>query len=304
MKRILILGSTGMLGSEVLKVFAKEKNFNITATYKNKVSLNILKKSFNLFLKNKIKFIKFDVTNYNKKSLKRLLSNNQYIINCIGIIKPYIDEKNKKSKTALLVNSIFPHNLNEINKSYKNANIYQIATDCVFSGSKGNYLENSEHDALDIYGKTKSLGEVNDKNFFNIRCSIIGNEIKNYKSLVEWFRMQKKNSELKGFSDHLWNGVTTYVFAEIIKTIVLKKIPLPNLIHIIPLNKISKFELLRLFRKILNRTDITVEKVLSNKKTDRTLGTIHYSLNKLIWSKSLFKKCLNIKNILDTLVKR
>ena len=29
-----------------------------------------------------------------------------------------IDEKNKKSKTALFVNSIFPHNLNEINKSY------------------------------------------------------------------------------------------------------------------------------------------------------------------------------------------
>lgn len=303
MKRILILGSTGMLGSEVLKVFAKEKNFIITATYKNKVSLNILKKSFNLFLKNKIKFIKFDVINYNKKSLKRLLSNNQYIINCIGIIKPYIDEKNKKSKTALFVNSIFPHNLNEINKSYKNANIYQIATDCVFSGSKGNYLENSEHDALDIYGKTKSLGEVNDKNFFNIRCSIIGNEIKNYKSLVEWFRMQKKNSELNGFSDHLWNGITTYVFAEIVKTIILKKIPLPNLIHIVPLNKISKFKLLRLFRKILNRTDITVEKVLSNKKTDRTLGTIHYSLNKLIWSKSLFKKCLNIKNIVDTLAK-
>jgi dTDP-4-dehydrorhamnose reductase len=143
---------------------------------------------------------------------------------------------------------------------------------------------------------------VNSVNPFNwVR---IGNEIKNYKSLVEWFRMQKKNSELKGFSDHLWNGITTYVFAEIIKTIVLKKIPLPNLIHIVPLNKTSKFELLRLFRKILNRTDITVEKVLSNKKTDRTLGTIHYSLNKLIWSKSLFKKCLNIKNIVDTLVKR
>jgi dTDP-4-dehydrorhamnose reductase len=303
MKRILILGSTGMLGSEVLKVFAKEKNFIITATYKNKVSLNILKKSLNFFLKNKIKFIKFDVTNYNKKSLKRLLSNSQYIINCIGIIKPYIDEKNKKSKTALLVNSIFPHNLNQINKSCKNANIYQIATDCVFNGSKGNYLENSEHDAHDIYGKTKSLGEVNDENFFNIRCSIIGNEIKNYKSIVEWFRMQKKNSKLKGFSDHLWNGVTTYVFAEIIKTIVLKKIPLPNLIHIVPINKISKFKLLRLLRKILNRTDITVEKVLSNKKTDRTLGTIHFSLNKLIWSKSIFKKCLNINNIVHTLVK-
>jgi len=187
MKKILIFGSTGMLGSEVLKVFANEKNFIVTATYKNKYLLNKLKKILNPSLRKKNKFIKFDVTNYNTKSLKKCLGNNQYIINCIGVIKPYIDEKNKKSKNALLVNSIFPHNLNEANKFHKNAKIYQIATDCVFSGSKGNYLENSEHDALDIYGKTKSLGEVSDKSFFNIRCSIIGNEIGNYKSLVEWF---------------------------------------------------------------------------------------------------------------------
>jgi dTDP-4-dehydrorhamnose reductase len=302
MKRILIFGSTGMLGSEVLKVFAKEKNFIVSATYKNKKSLNILKKNFNLFLMNKIKFIKFDVTNYKNKSLKECLGNNQHIINCIGVIKPYIDEKNKKSRNALLVNSIFPHNLNEINKSHENAKIYQIATDCVFSGKEGNYLENSEHDALDIYGKTKSLGEVNDKNFFNIRCSIIGNEIGNYKSLVEWFKMQKINTKINGFSNHLWNGITTYVFAEIIKTIILKKIYIPNLIHIVPKNKISKFELLKLFKKIFNRKDITIKKILSNKKTDRTLGTIHYSSNKLIWKKSIFKKCLNMKDIADTLI--
>jgi dTDP-4-dehydrorhamnose reductase len=302
MKRILIFGSTGMLGSEVLKVFAKEKKFIVSATYKNKKSLNILKKNFNLFLKNKIKFIKFDVTNYKNKSLKECLGNNQHIINCIGVIKPYIDEKNKKSRNALLVNSIFPHNLNEINKSHENAKIYQIATDCVFSGREGSYLENSEHDALDIYGKTKSLGEVNDKNFFNIRCSIIGNEIGNYKSLVEWFKMQKINTKINGFSNHLWNGITTYVFAEIIKTIILKKIYIPNLIHIVPKNKISKFELLKLFKKIFNRKDITIKKILSNKKTDRTIGTIHYSSNKLIWKKSIFKKCLNMKDIVDTLI--
>ena len=303
MKKILIFGSTGMLGSEVLKVFANEKNFIVTATYKNKHLLNKLKKILNSSLRKKTKFIKFDATNFNTKSLKKCLGNNQYIINCIGVIKPYIDEKNKKSKNALLVNSIFPHNLNEANKFHKNAKIYQIATDCVFNGSKRNYLENSEHDALDIYGKTKSLGEVSDKSFFNIRCSIIGNEIGNYKSLVEWFKMQKKNSKLNGFSDHLWNGITTYVFAEIIKTIIIKKIFLPNVTHIIPKNKISKFELLKLFKKILNRSDIEIKKVLSNKKIDRTLGTIHPSLNKLIWRKSIFKKCLNMKNIVDTLIK-
>jgi dTDP-4-dehydrorhamnose reductase len=297
MKRILILGSTGMLGSQVLEVFAKEKNFIITATYKKKSSLNILKKSSYLFLKKKIKFIKFDATNYNSKSLKKCLSNNQYIVNCIGVIKPYIDEKNKKSKNALLVNSIFPHNLNEVNNSNKKAKIYQIATDCVFSGSKGCYLENSEHDPLDIYGKTKSLGEVNDKNFFNLRCSIIGNEIKNYKSLFEWFKIQKNGTHVNGFSNHLWNGLTTNVFAKLIKNIILKNISIPNSIHIVPRNKVSKFQLLRLFKKKINRNNIFIKKVKANVRINRTIDTIFKNKNLQIWKKSDFNKQLSISEI-------
>ena len=297
MKRILIFGSTGMLGSQVLEVFAKEKNFIITATYKKKSSLNILKKSSYLFLKKKIKFIKFDATNYNNKSLKKCLSNNQYIVNCIGVIKPYIDEKNKKSKNALLVNSIFPHNLNEVNNSNKKAKIYQIATDCVFSGSKGCYLENSEHDPLDIYGKTKSLGEVNDKNFFNLRCSIIGNEIKNYKSLFEWFKIQKNGTHINGFSNHLWNGLTTNVFAKLIKNIILKNISIPNSIHIVPRNKVSKFQLLRLFKKKINRNNIFIKKVKANVRINRTIDTIFKNKNLQIWKKSDFNKQLSISEI-------
>jgi dTDP-4-dehydrorhamnose reductase len=297
MKRILIFGATGMLGSEVLKVFAKEKNFIITATYKNKSSLNILKKSSNLFLKNKIKFIKFDATNYNNKSLKKCLSNNQYIVNCIGVIKPYIDEKNKKSKNALLVNSIFPHNLNEVNNSNKNATIYQIATDCVFSGSKGSYLENSEHDPLDIYGKTKSLGEVNDKSFFNLRCSIIGNEIKNYKSLFEWFKIQNNGTHINGFSNHLWNGLTTNVFAKLIKAIILENISIPNTLHIVPRNKVSKFQLLKLFKKKMNKNDIFIKRVKANIPVNRTIDTIFNNKNLQIWKKSDFKKQLSISEI-------
>ncbi len=297
MKKILIFGATGMLGSEVLKVFAKEKNFIITATYKNKSSLNILKKSSNLFLKNKIKFIKFDATNYNTKILKKCLSNNQYIVNCIGVIKPYIDEKNKKSKNALLVNSIFPHNLNEVNNSNKNATIYQIATDCVFSGSKGSYLENSEHDPLDIYGKTKSLGEVNDKSFFNLRCSIIGNEIKNYKSLFEWFKIQNNGTHINGFSNHLWNGLTTNVFAKLIKAIILENISIPNTLHIVPRNKVSKFQLLKLFKKKMNKNDIFIKRVKANIPVNRTIDTIFKNKNLQIWKKSDFKKQLSISEI-------
>ena len=66
-------------------------------------------------------------------------------------------------KAAIKVNSLFPFQLSKIIKLKKNK-IYQI-TDCVFSGEKGNYNEMSEHDALDVYGKTKSLGKLMKKIF-------------------------------------------------------------------------------------------------------------------------------------------
>src|SRR5437868_4207618 len=70
------------------------------------------------------------------------------VINCIGLIKPYCDNV----QSAIKVNALFPHKLP--------ANSIQIATDCVYSGSKGGYIETDPHDALDVYGKTKSLGEA------------------------------------------------------------------------------------------------------------------------------------------------
>ena len=102
-------------------------------------------------------------------------------------------------------------NLNNKFKVKKNK-IYQIATDCVYDGSNKLYSENSLHNPLDVYGKSKSLGEVDNKNFFNIRASIIGKEIKNHKSLYDWFRNQNKNSKVNGFTNHLWNGITTKSF--------------------------------------------------------------------------------------------
>jgi len=254
MKKLLIFGCTGMLGSEVLKVFSDYKNFLITATYKDYRSLKQLKK--NKLITDNIQFVKFNLEENYEALLKKLMNKNEYIINCIGIIKPFIDEKNKRIENPILINSLFPNQLNKF-KNKKNK-IYQIATDCVFSGVKGNYLESSEHDAIDIYGKTKSLGEIKSKNFFNIRCSIIGKEIKNYVSLFEWFNLQKKN--LNGFTNHLWNGLTTNVFAELLKGIIIYKIDLPNVIHIIPKDKISKFTLLNYFKLITNNTKIKIKK--------------------------------------------
>lgn len=292
-KIIYVLGCTGMLGKDVLNVFIKKKKYKIYSSYRNKKYLI----SFDNKFKN-CSFFKLDV-NYEKdlKNFAKILKKNSIIINCIGLIKPYISESYSKSiKSAIYINSYFPNILNDLSKQ-KNCKVYQIATDCVFSGLKGNYNECTPHDATDVYGKTKSLGEIKDKNFFNIRTSIIGEENFNKISLIEWFKSSPKNSVLNGFKNHHWNGVTTKVFAELICSILDMSIK-ENVIHLTPIDKVNKFELLQLLKEKFKRNDIKINKISFKNSIDRTLKTNHNEIVEKIWKKSIFGKKLTIKDMI------
>lgn len=281
MKKILILGVTGMLGFQVLKVLQELKNFKIYATFKNSRKISLLRKSikisdnvsflkFNAELSNKIKFYKFN-----------------YIINCIGIIKPYIVEKNQFSiHKAININSLFPHQLITRRKKVK---IFQIATDCVFDGKKGDYIETDVHNPIDVYGKTKSLGELKCSNFFNIRCSIVGLELDSHKSLLDWFRLLPLNSKIKGFKNHYWNGVTTYAFAKVIYGLIKSNLKIPQTIHLVPKNSINKFNLLKIFKKLFLRTDISILPINSKVNINRTLKSSYAKLNKKMWKSAGYK---------------
>lgn len=293
-KNILILGCTGMLGSEVLKVFSENKKYNIYASTRN------IKDTRYLNLENfkNITYFKFDVLKDNIKKIKKFVKKDTVIINCIGIIKPNIDEKKPKSVLrAIIVNSIFPNKLSdEFSKKNK---IYQIATDCVYDGKSKLYNEDAHHNALDVYGKSKSLGEVNKKNFYNIRTSIIGKEIKQHKSLYDWFQKQKMNSKVNGFTNHLWNGLTTRAFGYILISIIKNRINLPNKIHIMPKNLINKYEMLKLFRNKNPFKKIYINPVKSKTKIDRTLATEYNNKIALIWKKSKYKKIPSIEELIE-----
>ena len=71
-------------------------------------------------------------------------------------VKKFTLEKIKSN--SILLNSALPHFLNEWVAS-NNKRLIHLSTDCVFSGRKGNYLDNDIKDAYDLYGSTKSLGE-------------------------------------------------------------------------------------------------------------------------------------------------
>lgn len=279
MKKVLILGATGMLGHACSNVLKLNETLDVVNTSRT----------------TKAGYQKFDAS---QDSISDLISvvNPDWIVNCIGIIKPHIDEKDIASiNQAIRINSLFPQ---EIVMSSKKP-IIQIATDCVYSGSIGAYPESTFHDATDVYGKTKSLGEIPANNLKHIRASIIGPEQGRSTSLLEWFRNQSNDAKLNGFTDHLWNGVTTHHFGFLVKGMIENDYLEFNKIHIVPQDIVTKAELLRIFASSYGRTDITINDVESAKIIDRTLTTENPETNSTLWKLAGYEAPPTIKQMVE-----
>ena len=146
--------------------------------------------------------LEFDVLEDIEDLDKLNVCENDVVVNCIGVIKPQIEKIGETN--SFIINSYFPNVLADHCEN-KKAKLIHITTDCVYSGKTGNYNENSLPDQFDTYGLSKKLGEPN--NCCVIRTSIIGEEKHTKRSLVEWIK-SSSGKEIKGFTDHLWNGVT------------------------------------------------------------------------------------------------
>ena len=189
-----------------------------------------------------------DLSNF-KLLLNQLNSiNPDVIINACGItIRRGIETLKSNS---IILNSALPHFLNEWVAS-NNKRLIHFSTDCVFTGSKGNYLDNDNKDAYDLYGSTKSMGEVIDSKFtITLRGSMIGRELENKTELFEWF-LKQKNKTIKGFNKVIYSGITTTKMAEIVLKLIDQY---PNLsgVYNISSKPISKFELLKLWNNLFD----------------------------------------------------
>ena len=276
--KVVILGCTGMLGSMVLDSFVKSDEFAVTATYRNSKEATLLKHKYPT-----VNFCKYDAEKASLKGILDVIKGAKWVVNAIGITKPYIHDDNAgEIKRAIRVNACFPHLLAQAAK-VTNTKVIQIATDCVYSGQKGRYVETDAHDAWDVYGKTKSLGEVFTDNIHHLRCSIIGPEPKGHHSLLDWFLGQPKGARVNGFMNHKWNGVTTVHFARICAGIIKKDLTLPHVQHIVPAGSMSKANVLKRIAKAYNRRDLTIRMVNAATSIDRTLSTNNETLNRKLW---------------------
>jgi len=249
-KRLLVLGGTGLLGSAVTKHFLRNNDFSLVTTCRDK-TVSIDKNA-----------LVFDVV---KDSIDVLPVSFDYVINCVGIIKPFMAQD---PIAAIKINSLFPWQTAKwCNEN--NMKLIHITTDCVYSGHKGKYIETDEHDTLDAYGKSKSLGECVTEAML-MRTSIIGEEIHKNASLIEWAKSQKGKT-VGGYTTHLWNGVTTKEYARVCEKIIINNWYEKGLFHIHASDDVSKYQMLQYFdRKFMLKLDIKKE---NPEPIDRTLRT-------------------------------
>jgi dTDP-4-dehydrorhamnose reductase len=116
-----------------------------------------------------------------------------------------------------------------------------------------------------------------------IRCSIIGRELATRNSLTEWVLTQNENSEIQGFSNHIWNGITTLHFAKIVNGIVKEGTFRNGIHHLVPSNSISKESLIKILANSFGRKDLIIMPHLTPVGRDRTLITIDPKFNQDLW---------------------
>lgn len=254
-KKIMVLGSNGMAG-HVIAIGLQEDyvNYEVVTVARNS---GILKPDIIL-----------DVTNF--LALKDIIYNIKpdVVVNCIGILNKSAESS---PDLAVLINSYLPHFLENITNN-TDIKIIHISTDCVFSGDKGHYEENSLKDGRGFYAQSKAIGEIENKKDLTFRTSIIGPEINNNGiGLFHWVSSQKGN--VNGFTNAFWTGVTSIELLAAVKSAIDEN--LIGVYHLVNENKISKYSLLKLivdeFKFDINIVpfdDFKVDKSLLNTRTD------------------------------------
>jgi dTDP-4-dehydrorhamnose reductase len=245
--RILILGGDGMLGHQLFKSY--QGRHDVRVTLHRGIDEYASYKLFSLHNS----YPNVDVLNFDQLTDIAKAFRPEAIINAVGIVKQRTDSRDAIS--SLEVNSLFPHRLSLLCGQI-GARLVHMSTDCVFSGSKGMYLETDFEDAADLYGRSKLLGEVDTPHSITLRTSIIGLELSRKKSLIEWFLAQR--GSIKGYSKVIYSGFTTIEMARIIEMLLLEQPTLSGVWHVASA-PISKFDLLVELATILNRSDIEIE---------------------------------------------
>ena len=186
MNNILVTGSTGQLGSDVVKELLKRGYSTLSP---NRSELNLCSED--------------NIRNY------ILNSNCEAIVHCAAYTQ--VDKAEDEKDLCIKINATATKHIAKCAKILDIPMIY-ISTDYVFDGTKdGKYTENDETNPINIYGESTLAGEkyvqeILDK-YYIVRTSWVFNI--NGKNFIEtMLRLSKANNQLSIVNDQI--GSPTY----------------------------------------------------------------------------------------------
>ncbi|MDD4196405.1 MAG: SDR family oxidoreductase [Syntrophorhabdaceae bacterium] len=260
--KILILGITGMLGHILFEQFMKDDVIDVYGTARSTEPLQGWVRD-----EGRHRVIP-DIDADRPGGIESTVTSVEpdMVINCIGIIKqlPIANDP----IPSISINSLLPHRIARVCKSVRSRMIH-ISTDCVFDGKRGGYSDEEPFSAEDLYGRTKSLGEVGyEDHCITIRTSIIGHELKTGYGLVDWFLGQ--SGKVRGFTNAVYTGFPTIEMVRIIRDFIIPDYSISG-IYNVSSEPISKYELLTIVADEYGK-DIEIESY-DDFKIDRSLNS-------------------------------
>lgn len=244
--RILILGGDGMLGHRLFRHFRDRYETRVT-----------LRQDLQAYAAHGLFHAPDCYAGTDVRSTARLMEvladfTPHAVVNAVGIVKQRSSAT--EAIPSIEINSLLPHRL-ALACRMLGARFVHMSTDCVFAGTRGAYSESDTSDATDLYGRTKFLGEVADRNCVTLRSSIIGLELSRKTGLIEWFLAQR--GTISGYELAVFSGITTTEMARVIEKLLVRHSDLCGLWQVAS-QSISKYALLTRLAERLGRTDVTI----------------------------------------------
>ena len=286
--KVCVLGAGGLLGHMLIRVLGKSND-----VYGSTREVRSSSSPLARFLPQDKWIDEIDASN--SESINRVFGFEDFdvVINCIGLIKQRNSQVSDGEMMA--VNAEFPHQLAQVANSH-GTRVIHISTDCVFSGSKGNYVESDEPDPVDVYGKSKLLGELNDAQNLTLRTSHIGRELTVRKSFIEWL-LKHKGGRVDGYSHAIYSGLTTQELSRLISVLLHTNLGITGMFHVSS-QPISKLEIINKLNELLNLqvavtsdSSVQINRSLNSDKFQRATG-----LTPNNWDQMLSEFCKDQKS--------
>ena len=275
LRRVLILGGSGMLGHKLCQVLSRD--LDVSATFRSP------ERALPAFFGRTRPLFGVDATAFEQIERALRAERPKVVVNAIGLVKQRAEASDPIP--SISVNALFPHRLAALCAT-SGARLIHFSTDCVFSGRTGGYREEDEPDPVDLYGRSKLLGEVGGPGALTLRTSIIGREIEHWTGLLEWFL--HAGDRISGYTRVIWSGVTTNRLSAIVAELVKAGSPIEGVFHVSS-EPLSKHDLLVALRDAYGlRTEIVPD---ATPVSDRSLVSDRFwsrtGLNRPSWNDML-----------------